>query len=387
MVRNLLKQPYFISFLISITILSLVISSYVFSWTLPSSTAPNSNLNSPLNVSPNNQYKIGYLAIGTSTAPQFPLDVAGVMRIGRYSSAPSGANGALYYDTTTNKFKGYQSGAWSDLGGSVTELWSISGSNIYYNSGKVGIGTSTPTYTLTVAPPTGFAYDISICKNGVCCPIWKDCDGDGKTYGNGDCDESCSTCYVGSTAYTTSPDGKDQDCDGEIDEFSPQSYYLFDSSGRTGNFGGRSGADNYCNIDADKPNGFGNAWAFISVNANDEIQDMPTTKNVNQEAAWYFKDGTATPTLAANNWTDLLDGTVANKPNSGGIDYVNYWTGSTASGALSDVCQAWTTDSSSYYGQFGFNDDTSVNWLSSNFTTCDYYDGILCAIAAGAAYK
>ena len=33
-----------------------------------------------------------------------------------------------------------------------------------------------------------------------------------------DCDDSCATCYPGSISYTTSPDGKDQDCDGSIDE-------------------------------------------------------------------------------------------------------------------------------------------------------------------------
>ena len=35
---------------------------------------------------------------------------------------------------------------------------------------------------------------------------------------NGDCDESCPTCYVGSTAVTGAPDGKDQDCNGVIDD-------------------------------------------------------------------------------------------------------------------------------------------------------------------------
>ena len=33
-----------------------------------------------------------------------------------------------------------------------------------------------------------------------------------------DCNDSCSTCYPGSTATTASPDGKDQDCDGTVDE-------------------------------------------------------------------------------------------------------------------------------------------------------------------------
>ncbi|MDP6587563.1 MAG: hypothetical protein QF535_23150, partial [Anaerolineales bacterium] len=33
-----------------------------------------------------------------------------------------------------------------------------------------------------------------------------------------DCDDNCPTCYPGSTSYTTSTDGKDQDCDGTNDE-------------------------------------------------------------------------------------------------------------------------------------------------------------------------
>ncbi len=66
--------------------------------------------------------------------------------------------------------------------------------------------------------PANTAGTFQITKNGVTCPIWKDCDGDGKTYGNGDCDESCSTCYVGSTVGLDSPDNKDQNCNGVVDE-------------------------------------------------------------------------------------------------------------------------------------------------------------------------
>jgi hypothetical protein len=33
-----------------------------------------------------------------------------------------------------------------------------------------------------------------------------------------DCNDDCSTCYPGSTSYTTSVDGLDQDCDSTIDE-------------------------------------------------------------------------------------------------------------------------------------------------------------------------
>ena len=69
--------------------------------------------------------------------------------------------------------------------------------------------------------PTGFEYD-TLCSTprltgDLPCPIWKDCDGDGHTYGGGDCDENCTSCFVGSTARVAA-DGRDQDCNGLVDE-------------------------------------------------------------------------------------------------------------------------------------------------------------------------
>lgn len=394
--KKLFKQPFFFSFVVAITALCLVISSYVFGWTLPSSTAPNSNLNSPINTSSNNQYKIGYLAIGTSTAPQFPLDVAGVMRIGKYSSAPSGANGALYYDTAANKFKGYQSGSWSDFGGSATELWSTSGSNIYYNSGKVGIGTSTPSYTLTVVPPTGSGYDISICKNAVCCPIWKDCDNDAKTYGSGDCDESCSTCYQGSTSYTFSPDGKDQDCDGTVDE-GETDYTLIWIPNVTydGNLGGRSGADSKCvaNTPGNLPAtcDTNKIHAFLSTSLDDEVQDMPTNYGYqpNSPLKWFYS-GTGGVTTFANNWSDALDGSISVNDLSG-TGFSGYrWSGTTSSGGLTNSnCSGWTYNLSDVNGSRGYYNAVDGQWLSyTTIANCSTIAShfIRCAILCG-GYK
>jgi hypothetical protein len=93
-------------------------------------------------------------------------------------------------------------------------------------SGGITLGgekrTTWPSGGITACRPTGFDYDticsIPIKDGDTPCPVWKDCDGDGYTYGTGDCDESCADCYVGSTIITNKIDGRDQDCDGKIDE-------------------------------------------------------------------------------------------------------------------------------------------------------------------------
>lgn len=112
-----------------------------------------------------NQSKIGYLAVGTSTTPTFPLDVAGVLRVGSFSSAPTGANGAIYYDTTAGAFKGYKASAWADLGGtaSVSSVFNRTGAIVattgdYTVSNITGAAPlASPTFTGTPAAPTAAA--------------------------------------------------------------------------------------------------------------------------------------------------------------------------------------------------------------------------------------
>ena len=71
------------------------------------------------------------------------------------------------------------------------------------------------------------------CFSGTCFDSYCDEDNDGhfttsvaqcpsnrfQSTAGDDCDDDCNTCYPGSTATTTTPDGKDQDCDGTIDDY------------------------------------------------------------------------------------------------------------------------------------------------------------------------
>ncbi|MGC8880808.1 MAG: hypothetical protein ACP5OX_00850 [Minisyncoccia bacterium] len=179
------KSPFFYTSLSLFLILGLIISIYVFGWTTPTANPPSNNIPPPLNTGSSKQTKTGYLAIGTSTSPTYPLEVGNQLRVwGQIISKVASGTAPIIVDSPTkianlnsDLLDGYDS---ADLLGGGT-VW--------------GYG-----------PPPGN------------CAPYKDCDGDGYSAFTGDCDETCPTCYIGSTAYTTSPDGKDQDCDGVVDE-------------------------------------------------------------------------------------------------------------------------------------------------------------------------
>ena len=90
-----------------------------------------------------NLYSVGL----TSPSRWKNINISNLLNVGQSAGDPiGGQNGSIYYNTASNTFRGYASGSWANLG----NQWGVNGTSLYYNTGNVGIGTTTPVAKLDI---------------------------------------------------------------------------------------------------------------------------------------------------------------------------------------------------------------------------------------------
>ena len=158
-----------------------------------------------------------------------------------------------------------------------------------------------------------------------------------------------------------------------------------------GNFGGRPGLDNFClqYKPSNLPSNCANCHAFISVNENDEIRDMPENYGYNRNWQiywWNTKEGKLY--MAFSKWADMPANwmTSPDKAFSGG-SRIGVWTGSNENLGFTRGCSNWTTSYIWEYGEIGMirpEVESKTYWIrhpSGGF--CNYGYPIYCICACG----
>ncbi len=164
-----------------------------------------------------------------------------------------------------------------------------------------------------------------------------------------------------------------------------EKIYLFRSTSASydGNLGGRSGADTILSSDANIASGVSTVRAFLSVDSNDTIKNMPINFDFPDDVPIYVWDtSNDTETKVADNWADLTDGNIDVDLDTAGLVHgaksTIWWSGSTSTGdSSSDNCLGWTSADENNSGQTGFYSVKDAGFLSNTSTDCSDTNPIL----------
>ena len=116
---------------------------------------------------------------------------------------------------------------------------------------------------------------------------------------------------------------------------------------------------------------FQNSGNYWDNNLNNEILDLPTTAGINTN----LNIRSVSNNLIANNWSDLLDGSIPQTLYSLGVfaDAGARWMSfSDINGAIKNSCNGGTDNSSSYTGTFGAAGNNDSRWRG-NFSFSHEY--------------
>lgn len=159
----------------------------------------------------------------------------------------------------------------------------------------------------------------------------------------------------------------------------PVTYLVLYDSGSTstGNLVDRASADAFCAINL--PSGFSNYLAFIGFSAADNISNMPSNYGISTSVPIQSTSNV----VIANNWADLLDGSILTTLASAGV-VSNYWwsgvetDGTSVDGVTAD-CTDWTDSTNvvaGYYGDYQFADGRWIKGAAGG--ACNQMLAILC---------
>ena len=170
--------------------------------------------------------------------------------------------------------------------------------------------------------------------------------------------------------------------DGEItttSSASPEIILFRSDLSSNGNLGGsRPAIDAMCASSLQKPADFTNVVALISIDADDEIRDIPSNFGVPASAALKSNSGN----LVFNSWADMLDGSDLTISLAGAAvlpPATGWWSGSTPNGALSINCTNWNASSSIISGSYGTSGMPSLEWIdASSEQMCNFTHYVLC---------
>jgi hypothetical protein len=152
----------------------------------------------------------------------------------------------------------------------------------------------------------------------------------------------------------------------------PDPIILFDAGGATGSLGGRQGADGLCITTRNTlyPSIPGtHVRALISVNPSDQIRDMPLNFGIPANRPIYSASGKK----IADNWADLLDGSIdMTLEQAGVVTTTQFWySGSNPDGTLNICnCSGWTSPNAYLNGRYGRTWQTDAGWISMGNATC-----------------